>query len=89
MLDEGRIVEFDEPNELLKKTTGSFRKLVDETGNIEAARLELLAREAKELRDMIAEQNNASFPGSTITNSRTRAEILEIFGGQIVYETSL
>jgi len=33
VLDEGRIVEFDKPSELLKKENGKFRSLVDESGD--------------------------------------------------------
>jgi ABC-type multidrug transport system fused ATPase/permease subunit len=33
VLDAGRIVEFDKPSDLLKKENGSFRSLVDKSGD--------------------------------------------------------
>ncbi|XP_066928579.1 ATP-binding cassette sub-family C member 4-like [Clytia hemisphaerica] len=46
VMDEGEIVEFDLPYNLLQTSDGHLRKLVDQTGEVEAKRLESLAREA-------------------------------------------
>lgn len=89
-MEGGKIVEFDEPYELLQNRTGYFRKLVDQAGRNEASRLEILAEEAKQLRHlMILQQQDVTYPGSHITFSRNRDEILDHFGTRVIYETSL
>ena len=88
-MDQGKIIEFDEPYHLLKDREGYFRKLVDQAGRNEAARLEALAEEAKELRHMLLIQNQQCYPDSHITVSRTRKEILDYFGGKILFETTV
>ncbi|XP_057311415.1 ATP-binding cassette sub-family C member 4-like isoform X1 [Hydractinia symbiolongicarpus] len=90
VMEGGKIVEFDEPYELLQNRTGYFRKLVDQAGRNEASRLEILAEEAKQLRHlMILQQQDVAYPGSHITFSRNRDEILDHFGTRVIYETSL
>eukprot|EP00794_Sanderia_malayensis_P016216 gene16216-17849_t len=55
VLKGGRIVQFDEPCELFHDSDGEFCKIVDQTGRIEAARLEMMANEAKEIKQLIRE----------------------------------
>ena len=85
----GKIVQFDEPCELFQDRDGEFHKLVEQTGRVEAARLELLAYEAKEVKQMIRERTQTTYPGCNISRSKNREEIMEIFGTRVVYETSL
>ena len=40
MLDDGEIAEFGVPHNLLQDASGHLRKLVDQTGEVEAKRLE-------------------------------------------------
>lgn len=47
VLDGGRVVEFDTPANLLRKEGGSFRALVAETGDTNAALLHTMAEEAE------------------------------------------
>ena len=82
-------MQFDEPCELFKEKDGEFRKLVEQTGRVEAARLELLANEAKEVRKIIRERTSSTYPGCKIVRSKTKEEIMEMFGSRVVYETSL
>ena len=89
VLHSGKIAEFDEPFELLKKPGGFFRNLVDQAGRNEASRLELLAEEAKHLRNLQLLQTKAQYPGWNITVSKSRAEIIEHFGTRVVYETTV
>ena len=88
-MESGKIVEFDEPYELLQNPSGYFRKLVDQAGRNEASRLEVLAEEAKHLRHVMLMQNQMAYPGSHITMSRTKSEILDHFGTKVIYETTL
>ena len=62
---------------------------MEQAGPVEAARLELLAKEAKELRQLIRERTQQTYPGCNVTRSKTREEIMEMFGSRVVYETSL
>ncbi|KAI8913700.1 P-loop containing nucleoside triphosphate hydrolase protein [Gorgonomyces haynaldii] len=50
VMDAGRVLEFDEPYELLKNPEGSFRALVDQTGEGAAQRLMEVATAAHEKR---------------------------------------
>ena len=64
MLDSGEIVEFDEPYLLLKKSSGVFHHIVDQTGPGEADRLLDMAREAFESRhtaEEIAKEEERTF----------------------------
>ena len=83
------MVEFDEPSVLLQNPSGSFRRLVDQAGRDEAGRLEIVAEESKQLRHLMLIQAQATWPGSHITVSKTKSEIINYFGTQIVYETTV
>ena len=89
VLDQGKIKEFDEPAALLQNPSGHFRRLVDQAGRNEAARLESVAQESKQLRHMMLLQTQGVYPGSQITVSKTKAEIINYFGTQVVYETTV
>jgi len=89
VLKAGKIVQFDEPCELFKDKNGEFVQLVEQAGPVEAARLEMLAKEAKELRQLIRERTQQTYPGFNVARSKTREEIMEIFGSRVVYETTL
>jgi len=89
LLESGKVVEFDEPSALLQNTSGPFRRLVDQAGRNEASRLETVAEESKQLRHLMLMQSHASWPGSHITVSKTKAEIINYFGTQVVYETTV
>ena len=89
VINAGKIVQFDEPCELFKEKDGEFKKLLDQLGHVEAARLEMMANEAKEIRQLIKERTQMTYPGCNITRSKTREEIMEMFGSRVVYETSL
>ena len=65
MIDHGEIVEFDEPYDLLQMPYGYFRKLVNQTGEDEANFLELLAKEAKELRKSDSVKQNGHYAESS------------------------
>lgn len=45
-------MEFDEPYDLLQNKSGYFRQLVDQVGLAKANKLEILAEEAKNLRNL-------------------------------------
>lgn len=45
VIDAGEIVEFDHPFELIKKSGGTFKRLLDETGESNAMALTLIAKE--------------------------------------------
>ena len=47
VLDQGRVVEFDSPANLLRKESGAFKALVDETGETNAALLHQMAEDAE------------------------------------------
>ena len=51
LLDAGRILEFDDPVELLNRKDGSFRDLVNQTGPATAKRLYEMAVEAQKKRE--------------------------------------
>ena len=89
MIDSGKIVEFDEPYELLQIPSGHFRRLVNQAGQQEASRLEMQAEEAKQLRKLMLMQQQVSYPGSHITLSKSKTEIIKHFGSRVVYETTL
>eukprot|EP00794_Sanderia_malayensis_P005601 gene5601-6290_t len=89
VLKAGKIVQFDEPCELFQDREGEFRKIVDQTGRVEAARLEMMAKEAKEVKLLIRERTQVTYPGCKISRSKTKEEIMEMFGARVVYETSL
>ena len=82
-------MEFDEPSLLLENPNGHFRKLVDQAGRNEAQRLVSLAEESKRLRHVMLLQSKAQYPGCHITISKTKAEIINYFGTQVVYETTV
>lgn len=82
-------MQFDEPCELFKDKDGEFKRLVEQAGPVEAARLGLLAKEAKDLRQLIREKTQQTYPGFNVARSKTREEIMEIFGSRVVYETTL
>ena len=46
MLDAGEIVEFDEPFLLLKKASGTFLHIVEQSGSGECEKLRNMARQA-------------------------------------------
>ena len=69
--------------------SGHFRKLVDQAGKSEAARLEMLADEARKLRQVVLLQSQVAYPGSELTSSKSKSEILKHFGSRIVFETTL
>ncbi|XP_057310596.1 ATP-binding cassette sub-family C member 4-like [Hydractinia symbiolongicarpus] len=52
VLEDGNIMEFDEPYDLLQNKSGYFRKLVDQVGLAKANKLEILAEESKNLRNL-------------------------------------
>lgn len=52
VLEDGNIMEFDEPYDLLQNKSGYFRQLVDQVGLAKANKLEILAEEAKNLRNL-------------------------------------
>ena len=83
------MVEFDEPSLLLNNPNGQFRRLVDQAGRKEAQRLVNVAEESKRLRHYMLMQSKAQYPGSHITVSKTKAEIINYFGTQVVYETTV
>ncbi|XP_065071380.1 ATP-binding cassette sub-family C member 4-like isoform X2 [Rhopilema esculentum] len=89
VIKAGKIVQFDDPCELFKDKDGEFKQLVNQSGNVEAARLEMMANEAKEIKQLIKERTQQTYPGCNITRSKTREQIIEIFGSRVVYETSL
>ena len=89
MIDNGKIVEFDEPYELLQVPSGHFRGLVNQAGQQEASRLEMQAEEAKQLRKLMLMQQQVSYPGSHITLSKSKTEIMKHFDSKVVYETTL
>lgn len=89
VIDGGKIVEFEEPFTLLQNSNGHFRRLVDQAGKTEAARLEVLADEARKLRQVFLLQNQIAFPGSELTSTKTKNEILKHFGTRVIYETTL
>lgn len=64
MLDDGEIAEFDVPYNLLQIHDGHFRKLVDQTGELEAKRMEEQARKAmsSKLDDSIRESGDRYSP---------------------------
>lgn len=45
VIDAGEIVEYDHPFELIKKSGGAFKRLLDETGESNATALTLIAKE--------------------------------------------
>lgn len=45
VMDDGTIEEFDHPYVLLQNRIGAFRRMVDQTGSLMAAKLEKIARE--------------------------------------------
>lgn len=65
MLDDGKIVEFDVPYNLLQTHEGHLKRLVDQTGDVEAKRLEEQAREAMrtKLDDSILDTENKEAGG--------------------------
>ena len=83
------MVEFDEPSILLNNSNGHFRKLVDQAGRNEAQRLVNLAEESKRLRHIMLLQSKVQYPGCHVTVSKTKAEIINYFGTQVVYETTV
>ncbi|XP_066910570.1 ATP-binding cassette sub-family C member 4-like [Clytia hemisphaerica] len=89
VLDNGKMVELDEPAILLENSNGYFRKLVDQAGRNEAQRLVNVAEESKRLRHLLLLQSKTKYPGSHITVSKTKAEIINYFGTQVVYETTV
>ena len=64
MLDDGEIVEFDVPYNLLQIHDGHLRKLVDQTGELEAKRMEEQAKKAmsSKLDDSIRESGDRDTP---------------------------
>jgi ATP-binding cassette subfamily C (CFTR/MRP) protein 4 len=64
VLDHGKILEFDEPANLLSNTTSAFFKMAAETGDTELARLIDIAETAQEknleFRQGINEEENKS-----------------------------
>ncbi|XP_057310387.1 ATP-binding cassette sub-family C member 4-like [Hydractinia symbiolongicarpus] len=65
VMEDGSVIEFDEPYQLLQDSTGSFRKLVDQAGSHEAKRLETLAKKANQLRCRSeSRQHNDTYPRS-------------------------
>jgi len=89
VIESGRIVEFDEPIELLQNGSGYFRKLVDQAGRNEANRLESLAEEAKQLRKLSDMQQELSYPGCQIQKSKSKEELVKMFGKNLVFETTV
>ncbi len=49
-MEAGQLLEFDEPIKLLDKEGGSFRSLVEQTGEQAAQKLREMAQEASNLR---------------------------------------
>ena len=101
VLDEGEIVEFDLPYNLLQMSDGHLRKLVDQTGETEAKRLENLAREAMsaKLDDSIMDDDHMDDQETGPSNDVTKMvdedtiKLLqdgsEKAGGMLVKENSL
>jgi len=89
VIESGRIVEFDEPIELLQNASGYFRKLVDQAGRNEANRLKSLAEEAKQLRKLSDMQQELSYPGCQIQKSKSKEELVKMFGKNLVFETTV
>lgn len=50
VLDEGKVVEFDEPCILLQDAGGLFSKMVSETGSAESVKLIATARRGKHVQ---------------------------------------
>lgn len=69
-MDEGRLVEFDEPFLLLKTKTSVFTQLVEQTGPKSAEVLRETARQAYELRhdDTLQDVHNAPDDGTAVLN---------------------
>ncbi|XP_057310595.1 ATP-binding cassette sub-family C member 4-like [Hydractinia symbiolongicarpus] len=80
VMEDGSVLEFDEPYQLLQNSTGSFRKLVDQAGINEANRLETLAKEANQLRYRSeSRRHDDSYLGSLIEREfEQRAQNWEI-----------
>lgn len=47
VVDAGEIMEFDHPFELIQKSDGFFKRLLDQTGSSTATALTLVAKEVK------------------------------------------
>lgn len=68
MLNEGRLVEFDEPYELLQKNTSKFFELVQEVGGMGTEKLLNIARRSHQKRlkrnDSGLDLQDVNFPTS-------------------------
>ncbi|XP_064639147.1 ATP-binding cassette sub-family C member 4-like isoform X1 [Lineus longissimus] len=69
VLDEGRVVEFDQPHSLITSKQGFFYDMVQSTGDTEAYHLEEIARVAHEGRKPQPEKANISEKKVSVTSS--------------------
>ena len=58
-MEAGHVIQFDEPCTLFEEKNGLFYKLVEQTGEDEAAKLERMAYEAKNFKEMMTERTRA------------------------------
>jgi hypothetical protein len=69
VLDEGRVVEFDEPHNLIISNEGYFYDMVHSTGEIEARHLQEIAREAYESRRSGSEKDEIPEKKTSVASS--------------------
>lgn len=75
VLDEGRLVEFDEPYLLLKNPKGVFTQLVEQTGTRSVDVLRESARQAYELRHDEPPSTPDDGPIGTLSTNTTDMEV--------------
>ncbi|XP_028401399.1 multidrug resistance-associated protein 4-like [Dendronephthya gigantea] len=74
VLHEGRLVEFDEPYELLQKSSSRFSELVQEVGGTSSEKLLEMARKAHQGRLRKKDSVNGSHPQHVQNNSKRNSE---------------
>lgn len=72
VLHEGRLVEFDEPYELLQKKSSKFSELVQEVGGVGSEKLLEMARKAHHRR--LTEDDSQHFHSSSERNSEDKGK---------------
>ena len=72
VLDEGKVIEFDEPYLLLQNPESLFYQMVEHTGKSSAAKLNEVARQTYELRHEDAEDSLLELPHTQIEATTDR-----------------
>ena len=74
MLHEGKLVEFDEPYELLQKNSSRFSELVQEVGGTGSEKLLEMARKAHQRR---LKENDSAFGSQHLRSNSERSNCEE------------